>query len=105
MEEAIAKAKVKYTQTFWSNEELAEAIALAHDLGHTPFGHAGERSLDLLLEGEGGFVYAGWCGGDACEETVKNDTKATIRVLPEDEFLDGRTPEDLTTEVGVELGQ
>jgi dGTPase len=37
------------------NEELAEAIALAHDLGHTPFGHAGERSLDLLLEAEGGF--------------------------------------------------
>jgi len=37
------------------NEELAEAIALAHDLGHTPFGHAGERSLDLLLEGQGGF--------------------------------------------------
>jgi dGTPase len=37
------------------NEELAEAIALAHDLGHTPFGHAGERSLDLLLEEEGGF--------------------------------------------------
>jgi len=37
------------------NEELAEAIALAHDLGHTPFGHAGERSLDLLLQDEGGF--------------------------------------------------
>jgi dGTPase len=37
------------------NEELAEAIALAHDLGHTPFGHAGERVLDLLLEKEGGF--------------------------------------------------
>jgi dGTPase len=37
------------------NEELAEAIALAHDLGHTPFGHAGERSLHLLLEEEGGF--------------------------------------------------
>jgi dGTPase len=37
------------------NEELAEAIALAHDLGHTPFGHAGERGLDLLLEKEGGF--------------------------------------------------
>ncbi len=31
------------------NEDLAEAIALGHDLGHTPFGHAGERSLNALL--------------------------------------------------------
>ena len=30
------------------NEDLTEAIALGHDLGHTPFGHAGERSLDKL---------------------------------------------------------
>lgn len=37
------------------NEDLAEAIALTHDLGHTPFGHAGERVLDHLLEGDGGF--------------------------------------------------
>lgn len=33
------------------NEDLAEAIALGHDLGHTPFGHAGERVLDELLSG------------------------------------------------------
>ncbi len=33
------------------NEELTEAIALGHDLGHTPFGHAGERMLNELVEG------------------------------------------------------
>jgi dGTPase len=37
------------------NEELAEAIALVHDVGHTPFGHAGERVLAELLRDEGGF--------------------------------------------------
>ena len=39
------------------NEDLAEAIALAHDLGHTPFGHAGERTLDRLMESHGGFEH------------------------------------------------
>ena len=37
------------------NAELAEAIALAHDLGHTPFGHAGERFLNELMIPHGGF--------------------------------------------------
>jgi dGTPase len=37
------------------NEELAEAVVLAHDLGHTPFGHAGERALADLMKEEGGF--------------------------------------------------
>ncbi len=37
------------------NEELAEAIVLAHDLGHTPFGHAGERVLARLMQEHGGF--------------------------------------------------
>ncbi|MDO8137583.1 MAG: dNTP triphosphohydrolase, partial [Candidatus Brocadiales bacterium] len=39
------------------NEDLTEAIALAHDLGHTPFGHSGEEALSKLMEGHGGFEH------------------------------------------------
>lgn len=37
------------------NQELAEAVALAHDLGHTPFGHTGEDAMDELMKPYGGF--------------------------------------------------
>lgn len=39
------------------NEDLAEAIALAHDLGHSPFGHSGEETLNELMLGHGGFEH------------------------------------------------
>ncbi|MGH2523833.1 MAG: deoxyguanosinetriphosphate triphosphohydrolase [Anaerolineales bacterium] len=37
------------------NEDLIEAIALSHDLGHPPFGHSGETALNQLMQGHGGF--------------------------------------------------
>ena len=37
------------------NEDLAETLALCHDLGHTPFGHSGEEALDTAMQNHGGF--------------------------------------------------
>ncbi len=45
----IARSLAK---NFSLNEELTEAIALGHDIGHTPFGHQGERTLDLIMNGD-----------------------------------------------------
>ena len=39
------------------NEDLVEAIALAHDLGHTPFGHAGQDALNECMADHGGFEH------------------------------------------------
>ncbi|HBY95683.1 MAG: deoxyguanosinetriphosphate triphosphohydrolase [Ardenticatenaceae bacterium] len=55
------------------NEDLTEAISLAHDLGHTPFGHAGEEALNELMEGHGGFDH----------------NRQTLRIVTE---LEGRYP-------------
>jgi prolyl-tRNA synthetase len=48
--------------------------------------------LKEIVEGPGGFVYAGWCGSTECEERVKEETKATIRVIPDEEFRSSVAP-------------
>jgi prolyl-tRNA synthetase len=49
--------------------------------------------LKQIVEGDGGFVYAGWCGSAACEAQVKEETKATIRCIPFEEFRSPTPPE------------
>jgi len=45
-----------------------------------------------IMDGEGGFVYAGWNGDPAVEARVKEETKATIRVIPDPEFRSAEAP-------------
>jgi dGTPase len=54
-----------------ANEDLVEAICLAHDLGHPPFGHAGEVILNQLMEGHGGF--------DHNKQSLRIVTKLEVR--------------------------
>jgi dGTPase len=95
------------------NEDLTEAIALAHDLGHTPFGHSGQDALNACMRGHGGFEhnlqslrvvdlleerYAGFDGLNLCYETregiLKHCSRANARLLGDlgERFLRNRRP-------------
>ncbi len=92
------------------NEDLSEAIALAHDLGHPPFGHSGEKVLNNLMAEEGGFEhnahslrlvdelekrYPGFNGLNLTWETrdgiAKHSSEHDIHT-PEGEFTDNLRP-------------
>ena len=83
----IARSVCRYLRM---NEDLGEALALAHDLGHPPFGHAGEDALKELMKPFGGFDhnaqslrvvtklearYAGWNGLNLTWETLEGVVK------------------------------
>ena len=59
----VAQIARSMARTLRLNDDLAEAVALAHDLGHTPFGHAGEDALQTVMRDFGGF--------DHNEQTVR----------------------------------
>ena len=89
------------------NEDLTEAIALLHDLGHTPFGHIGENALAEMMAGHGGFEhnrhglrvvdvleshYPGFPGLNLTYEVREGIAKHTTRwdvPPPEGSFVDG----------------
>ena len=53
----VAQVARSITHRLGLNEQLSEAIALAHDLGHTPFGHAGQGALNQCMQAHGGFEH------------------------------------------------
>jgi dGTPase len=53
----VAQLGRSIARALWLNEDLVEAIALAHDLGHTPFGHAGQDALNACMADFGGFEH------------------------------------------------
>lgn len=53
----VARIARTISRALGLNEDLTEAVALGHDLGHTPFGHAGERALNEIMADHGGFKH------------------------------------------------
>lgn len=70
---------------------LLDAARARRDAGTLRHPKSKQEFIDYL-EGGGGFVFAGWCGDPAVEAEIKEQTKATIRVLPDPEFRLGDAP-------------
>lgn len=71
--------------------ELRDAAAARRD-ANTVRGVSSLDEMQEAFDGGAGFVYSGWSGDEAVEETVKDRMKATIRVLPSEEFRSADTP-------------
>lgn len=109
----VAQIARSVARTLALNEDLCETISLAHDLGHTPFGHAGQDALDACMKDYGGFEhnlqslrvvdeledkYANFLGLNLCFETregiLKHCSPKNARLLGDvgQRFLDHTQP-------------
>lgn len=77
------------------NVDLAETVALAHDLGHPPFGHVGEEALHELMEGRGGFRHnaQGSRIVDLLEDRYGGDVGLNLTLLTRRSLLKGSVPD------------
>ncbi|MEM0942391.1 MAG: deoxyguanosinetriphosphate triphosphohydrolase [Pseudomonadota bacterium] len=121
----VAQIARTIARVFRLNEDLTEAVALAHDLGHTPFGHAGEDALSECMAAHGGFDhnaqalkivtelerhYAGFDGLNLSWETLegiaKHNGPLRYEGAPELPYAiaeyDARHPLDLHTQASAE---
>ncbi len=102
--EYLKASSSELSNNFYIDADLTEAVCLAHDLGHPPFGHIGERKLNQLMEPHGGFE------GNAqtlriLTELIYERPGRTKGVAPTRAFLDGvmkykATPKDWLAETG-----
>ena len=90
VDEAAGVASIPERLERFQRALLAATIARREQNSHR--GVAEYARLKEIVEGPGGLVYAGWCGSEECEAKVKDDLKATIRVLPFEEFRTPRKP-------------
>lgn len=83
------------------NEDLTEALALAHDLGHTPFGHTGEEVLNHLMQGWGGFEhnYQSFRVVDELEERYPEFDGLNLSWEVREGILKHSSPHDLPTRI------
>ena len=72
-------------------ENLLEAARARREANSIRGGITYDRFREVM-DGSGAFVYAGWCGSAECENAIKEDTKATIRCLPDEEFRSATAP-------------
>jgi prolyl-tRNA synthetase len=88
--EAEALASLPARLDAFQTELLERALARREANSHRGVEDWGE--MKEILESQGGFVYTGWCGDPAVEERAKAEMKATIRVIPGEEFRSSSAP-------------